>query len=231
MALAALAYAAINGVAEAEAALRQAARHPNPDIRALAVHYWGRIYMEQAPEPAVIAAMKDLAAHDEAFGPRFQARAILRWAGRTIPLDNPDGVYAFRVRFNRAKAFFSRTIEMRSKQTLDDLHHAIQRALEWDDDHLYSFFMDGERWGDVGGYRFSCPIEEDRPPWTHEAVLGELGLVKRHKFLYLFDYGDGHEFEIEVMDIRPEAGRGKYPRLAAELSKGKAPEQYPRYEE
>ena len=72
--------------------------------------------------------------------------------------------------------------------------------------------------------RFSCPYEDDRPPWTDEAVLSELGLVKGHRFLYYFDYGDGHQFEIEVTDIRPAAERGKYPRVVE--SHGKAPRQY-----
>ena len=32
-----------------------------------------------------------------------------------------------------------RTIAMRSTQTLDDLHHTLRAAFEWDDEHLYSF--------------------------------------------------------------------------------------------
>ncbi|MCO6449405.1 MAG: hypothetical protein J5I90_01335 [Caldilineales bacterium] len=40
----------------------------------------------------------------------------------------------------------SRSIEMASDQTLDDLHFAIQDAFEFDADHLYSFFMSGLAW-------------------------------------------------------------------------------------
>ena len=83
--------------------------------------------------------------------------------------------------------------------------------------------MNGDE--DDDQYRFSCPYEEDRPPWTHQAVIGELGLSLRHKFLYLFDYGDNHHFEINVVDIRAFAGRGKYPRVVESTSP--APEQYP----
>ena len=75
-----------------------------------------------------------------------------------------------------------------------------------DDDQLmelpfYSFHMNGQR-GDRR-YAFACPYEDDRPPWTDEAVIGELGLVMKHKFLYYFDYGDSHEFEIEVTRYPP----------------------------
>jgi hypothetical protein len=57
-------------------------------------------------------------------------------------------------------------------------------------------------------------------------VIGALGLVVNHKFLYLFDYGDNHRFEVEVVGLTPEAERGKraYPRVIE--STGEAPEQY-----
>ncbi len=51
-----------------------------------------------------------------------------------------------------------------------------------------------------------------------------LCLVRKHKFLYYFDYGDGNEFEVEVLDIRPRAEPGTYPRVVD--SKGDAPAQY-----
>ena len=117
--------------------------------------------------------------------------------------------------------------ELRSEQTLDDLHYAIQRAINWDADHLYSFHMNGQRCD--RRYAFACPYEDDRPPWTDEAVIGELGLVKKHKFLYYFDYGDSHEFEVEVAGIRPQAEPGEYPRVMN--SRGEAPPQYHWYGE
>ena len=41
---------------------------------------------------------------------------------------------------------------------------------------------------------------------------------------YYFDYGDRNEFEVEVIDIRPQAEPGQYPRVVD--SKGEAPPQY-----
>ena len=54
--------------------------------------------------------------------------------------------------------------------------------------------------------------------------IGDLGLVRKHKFLYYFDYGDSHKFEVEVVGIHPDIQQGKYPRVVE--SKGKAPAQY-----
>jgi hypothetical protein len=227
LALAALAYLAAHECQEAEEALARCAQHANSDIRAQAVIYWGAFYraLQQALSQSVAEAMLAIALNDATFGPRFQARQILRENNLPVPLDNPRGVYACKVKFKWTKAIY-RTIELRSDQTLEDLHLAIQHAIKWDNDHLYSFYLNGVKYDER--YRYSCPNEEDRPPWTEEAVIGQLGLVKRHKFLYYFDYGDSHEFEIEVTDIRPEAEQGEYPRVVE--SQGAAPEQYDRGE-
>jgi hypothetical protein len=224
--MAALALLAVRRNApEAEAALWQLAQHPQAEVRELAVEYLGHAYAraERPFPPDVLARMGEIAARDCAFGPRFQARATLRMrqADLPMPLDNPGGVYALKVKFGWDKRIY-RTIELRSEQTLDDLHFAIQRAIHWDADHLYSFYMNGELHDQR--YAFTCPQEDDRPPWTDDAILGELGLTEGHKFLYYFDYGDSHQFEVEVVGIYPQAQAGKYPRVVE--SKGRAPRQY-----
>jgi Plasmid pRiA4b ORF-3-like protein len=234
-------------------ALIGATRHAHPQVRALAIYYLRLVYIgdeevefaadEQPPAgdegsteeprfslrrpipPQLVERMIEIVFHDTAFEPRFMARMFLLSAGQPAPLDNPDGAYALKVKFKYDKRTY-RTIEMRSEETLEDLHDAIQSAWRWDSDHLYSFFMNGQR-GDER-YRFSSPWEEDVVWWAHEGVLGALGLTLKHKFLYLFDYGDNHEFEIEVVGIREKAEPGTYPRVID--SNGKAPRQY-RYAE
>ena len=54
-----------------------------------------------------------------------------------------------------------RKIEMRTDQTLEDLHFAIQDAYEWDADHLYSFFMSEKAWDESTEY---C-LPEGYDPW------------------------------------------------------------------
>jgi hypothetical protein len=244
LALAALALLALRSDDMAPvAALLEATRHPHPQVRELAVHYLRIVFVgddeilfalaqpSRAKQPREQASQRDIplplvmriaeiAAHDPAFEPRFMARAFLRDTGQPVPLDNPGGAYAFKVKFMWAKRIY-RTIELRSEQTLDNLHLAIQRAIRWDNDHLYSFFLNGKH---DERYRFSCPWEKDRPPLTSEAAIGELGLTPKHKFLYYFDYGDSHEFEVQVVGIRPTAEPATYPRVVE--SKGKAPAQY-----
>ena len=203
--------------------LDTAKTHPDQRTRGMALYYLGRVCtaIEQLLPEQLKAEILQIAAADPAFEPRFQARAVLREHEIPVPLDNPGGVYAFKVKFMWDKRIY-RTIELRSEQTLEQLHFAIQRAIHWDADHLYSFYMNGELYDER--YGFSCPFEEDRPPWTDEAVLGELGLVLRHKFLYYFDYGDSHKFEVQVVDIHPQSKAEKYPRVVD--ARGEAPAQY-----
>jgi hypothetical protein len=49
------------------------------------------------------------------------------------------------------------------------------------------------------------------------------------KLLYFFDYGDSHEFDVQVVRIDSSAPPGKYPRIVAR--QGQPPPQYPDYDE
>jgi hypothetical protein len=55
----------------------------------------------------------------------------------------PEQVYVFAATLVGVPGV-RRTIAARGDQTLIDLHAALQRAFEWDDDHLYSFWLGGK---------------------------------------------------------------------------------------
>lgn len=224
IAIAALALIAIrHDHPEATAFLRQLTQYPHTEVREQAIHYLGRTFTETGrpfPNP-ILNEIALIAAHDDAFEPRFQARRILQVAREPIPLDNAGGVYDLKVSLLRHRRTY-RTIAIRSEQTLRDLQRFIQHAFEWDNDHLFSFYMNGRKYD--GRYRFACAYEEDHPPWAYEAVIGQLGLVVGHRFLYHYDYAADHLFEIEVTGIRRDVQAGNYPRQIS--SHGKAPSQY-----
>jgi hypothetical protein len=199
---------------------------------------------------------------------------VLREAALTVPLDNPEGTYVFKVSPDWLKGVH-RKIEVRSYHTMEDLHLAIQWAFKWNDDHLYSFYMNGvvhdaryeiphpalvERDGEFPF--FVLPIElagdpeeaddrvkeiltgfgvslgrvedegvsenvegKDKGPLTViNTVIGELGLVPGHSFLYLFDFGEDHVFLVTVDGVKEKAGRGTYPRVVER--QGESPPQY-----
>lgn len=133
-----------------------------------------------------------------------------------------------KVMFKHRKGIW-RKIEMRETDTMQALHEEIQDVMEWDNDHMYSFFMDNKRYSKDPDMEVTCPFEPDGRKTSDKTPIGIFGLKKGQKFVYLFDFGDDHEFEIEVEDFGTvEKGR-RYPILIG--SKGKAPEQYPDYED
>ncbi len=131
----------------------------------------------------------------------------------------------FKVMFKYRKGTW-RKIELKSMQTLVDLHEAIQEYFEWDNDHLYSFYMDNQfnRRKRDDDMEFTCPFEPEGRK-TADVELGIFGFKKKQKFAYLFDFGDCHRFEIEVIDFGKLQKDKKYPSLVE--SKGKTQEQYP----
>lgn len=135
----------------------------------------------------------------------------------------------FKVMFKYRKGTW-RKIELKSTQTLVDLHEAIQEYFEWDNDHLYSFYMDNQFNRRKGDYdmEYTCPFESEGGK-TADIKAGTLEFEKKQKFAYLFDFGDCHRFEIEVVDFGKVEKDKKYPLLVE--SKGKSPEQYPEYDE
>ncbi len=222
--IAALAFCAIQtGDTAVYDTLHQLTHHTAPTVRAQAIYYLSRAYTEaDQPIPeSLIADMTLVATEDSHFEPRFQARRILRLTNQPIPLDNPDGGYDLKVTLLSHRRSY-RIITIRSEQTLKDLQRFIQHAFNWDNDHLFCFYMNGRKYDDQ--YRYSCAYEKDRPPWAYEVQIGQLGLVKNHHFLYHFDYGDDHLFEVVVEEVRPQIREGNYPRILN--SYGKAPRQY-----
>jgi hypothetical protein len=136
-------------------------------------------------------------------------------------------VTSFILRVNhRALPDVWRDIKLAEDNTLEDLHLTIQLAYGWWDDHLYSFYLSGnprDRSSEIGS------------PWsdtalhTHQVQMAQLGLREGQTFLYLFDYGDSHEFDVTVLAINPLAPKADYPRILD--YHGQAPPQYPDIDE
>jgi hypothetical protein len=82
-------------------------------------------------------------------------------------------------------------IEIDSSSSLDDLHLAIQKYVEFDNDHLYEFYTSRNersknrmRYSDENGSVFNTTLDMLYP------------LKKGDSLYYLFDYGDSWIFKI-----------------------------------
>ncbi len=132
------------------------------------------------------------------------------------------GSYFFKVSLGRS---VWRKIVLSYKHTLEDLHNAIQEAFDFDNDHLYSFYMDAKRYSKHAYHSPNC----DSGPFTIDITVGELELYVGQKVLYFFDYGDSWEFEVQLLEINKDEIPPGEPKVIE--VKGKAPKQYAYYDD
>jgi hypothetical protein len=112
-------------------------------------------------------------------------------------------------------------------QHLTALHDAIQDAFGWWDDHLYSFWLGGEFWGERE-LEFTTPDTPDEGVRTAEVPLAELDLDLGAKIAYVFDFGDEWRVQLTLREHGQPDG-GTYPRVLER--RGTAPPQYPGLDE
>jgi Plasmid pRiA4b ORF-3-like protein len=114
-----------------------------------------------------------------------------------------------------------RKLALPADRTLADLHLLIQEAFEWDDDHLYSFWLDGTFWGD-DETEYTFPFElDERGGRSAEVGMDTLGLERGRKIAYIFDFGDEWRVSLKLREIRDGGETGILER------KGEPPPQYP----
>lgn len=112
---------------------------------------------------------------------------------------------------------WSRVIEVKEDFTFRQLHKYIQKLVNFDDDHLYEFYV-GKN-----------PRNRSREI-PKSASLNKIYPLTGYKIYYLFDFGDCWLFQIKRLRNKLEEDITiKYPRLVKSV--GVNPEQYPEYEE
>jgi hypothetical protein len=118
-----------------------------------------------------------------------------------------------------AKSACIRIIEIDSSATLEYLHLAIQKAVDFDNDHLYEFFIART---DHSREKVRCDCDNEG-----RIMLADLfPLPKGRKLFYYFDYGDSWVFEVSRTRKAPFAPVSgvAYPIVIEKI--GENPEQY-----
>lgn len=129
-----------------------------------------------------------------------------------------SGVYTFKVSLTKD---CWRKINVSHEHTLSQFHRAIQKAFDFDDDHLYAFYINGNR---RTGQPIYCMDVQDERKTTEETHIDDLGLYKGQKLYYLFDFGDMWEFEILLTNISKDTIIPPIPEIIE--IKGESPDQY-----
>jgi Plasmid pRiA4b ORF-3-like protein len=135
-----------------------------------------------------------------------------------------EGVYLLKVSLDKD---LHRVLAVGHDQTFEDLHLAIQNAFAFDNDHLYAFFMNGERWSQSGDRFYADEslrhgMDGNKPASVY--CIGEVGLYLGMQFLYLYDFGSEWHFNISVMAI--ETGVKIPKAIKVVESVGEAPKEY-----
>lgn len=117
-----------------------------------------------------------------------------------------EGTYMFKISYTGE---VWRKVAIDAEHTMQDLHQVVQRAFQFDDDHLYSFFLDGKKWSRRS---VNTPFS-DEGPYADEVCIGDLGLAAGQTFMYLFDYGAEWTFDVHLDEIRLDERRVKKPTI------------------
>jgi len=139
----------------------------------------------------------------------------------TLDGESKAEIYTFKVSIKESPDIW-RMIEILGDQTLHHLHKAIFKAYDRYDEHLYAFFLSNKPWDASSEYGLSSP--ESNAKSAKRAKVNSLDLKPKRKILYLFDFGDEWWHSIQLLSIRQEGPKGKYPRVIE--SQGEAPPQY-----
>src|SRR5262245_1181190 len=122
-----------------------------------------------------------------------------------MPESPEPNIHQLRVVLLGISPIIWRRLLVRGDSTIADLHHILQIAFGWSDDHLHRFLIHGKQYGVayLGGITF-----RDDP---RRIKLSDLGLRVKEKFLYEYDFDDQWRHLIRVEAILPSEPDQRYP--------------------
>jgi hypothetical protein len=142
-------------------------------------------------------------------------------------------VYRFRVSLEDNEDVF-RDIDIKSGQTFEQFHTAIQEAFKFDDKHSASFFVSDDYWRknqEITLKKEDLPLDEDeiRKKVDPKKLMSEIKIAKyieqpHQRFVYIFDPVAQWSFLIEMLKIIEDNPKLNYP--VCSRSAGVAPKQY-----
>jgi hypothetical protein len=124
---------------------------------------------------------------------------------RQRAVKQPASVHQLKITLLGLEPPIWRRVAVPSDFSLGDLHHVIQYAMGWEQEHMHDFH--------VGRVTYADPqmFVDKRDRNEEQAILAEVVPRPRQKIRYLYDFGDSWEHEIQVEAIgAPEPGL-RYP--------------------
>ncbi len=142
---------------------------------------------------------------------------------------NPAKILTLRIKLPQTISECIRVLEIESSASFLQLHQAIQDAVDFDNDHLFQFYLGrhpDQHAHTIGGepnWNGYNPVNRYRKI----SISDTWPLPTGYKLYYLFDFGDQWKFQINKTRHKDKLANPGivYPRVIE--AKGKNPEQYP----
>lgn len=119
-----------------------------------------------------------------------------------------EKIFQLEIWLNEIEPRIWRKFEVGSIIRLDKLHDVIQDVMGWTNSHLHSFNIEEDEYGmllpDDDAYNEGMRDER-------KARLTDLMGRPKDRFVYLYDFGDGWEHTIELVEIKEPQPGVKYP--------------------
>lgn len=135
-------------------------------------------------------------------------------------------VYRFRITFEDYDEV-SRDIDVLSSHTFEELHHAIQSSIGFDDSKPASFYMSNDYW--IKGQEIALEKRNDKngvpAHLMKDSKLSSFISDPHQKIYYVSDYDANWTFFMELVKILPSADLSKNYPLVVKVT-GECPKQY-----
>ena len=161
------------------------------------------------------------------------------YMGNVFVNDKPayESIFKFHVEYLLKKPVW-REFEMEGCQSLEELAEGIIDSVNWDNDHAHAFFFPKEKGNsDFMDFhsRYSIDsqyLDNDQYPTYHSCNIkvAEIDYARFPMINFVFDFGDGHQFSVKSLGIRP-ARKSDFMAFMPKMidQRGVGPEQYPNF--
>ena len=121
-------------------------------------------------------------------------------------------VVRLKIVLERTEPAIWRRVEVPAGITLKDLHDAIQAVMDWEDAHLYLYYIGRQT---VGGPSLTDLTSRDgeRAASAGRVRLSDLAARNVKRFQYVYDMGDSWEHDVKIEKVLPADPRQTYPRF------------------
>ena len=125
-------------------------------------------------------------------------------------------LYQLKITLKGSKPPIWRRVIVRAGTKLDDLHHVIQIAMGWTDDHQHPFITgSGSARTFYGRPDPECAYMMSRMLNEERHTVADLAPAAKRKFIYEYDFGDGWQHDVMLEKFLPPDPAFKHPACLA----------------